>query len=299
MIFNILDKIFTDNEHLIEFLKENNIITATRRCSNDSCDGVAKLLNYKCGQKESIVYRCLKRSCRKRNAIFNTKLSASKYIHILFLLLTGCTYHQIYIFHNISNTTITRLKNTLRDCYKKFMNDRPIFLGGLGCVVEADETVLSRRGIIASPTSFSDLRRDTIWILGVIDNTPNKNFFIKRIPDRTIESITTALEGVVRCGSRFYTDGYPSYPRVAENLSLNHSVVNHSSGFISTDGTHTNNQEGFWSHLKASMRKEHGVKRENIDIWIDEYTFKRRYIIGSKREEVCTIFIELLKYLLN
>ena len=111
--------------------------------------------------------------------------------------------------------------------------------------------------------------------------------------------MTRALEGIICIGSHFYTDGYPSYPSVAGNLSLNHHVVNHSEGFTAPDGTHTNNQEGFWSHLKGLMRKENGVQRANIDSWIDEYVFKRRYLIKSTREEFSDIFINIVKYLLN
>jgi hypothetical protein len=54
---------------------------------------------------------------------------------------------------------------------------------------------------------------------------------------------------------------------------------------VSEEGTHTNNIEGFWSHLKLTMRKENVFKKANIDDWIIQYTFKRRYIMNSSREE--------------
>jgi len=36
--------------------------------------------------------------------------------------------------------------------------------------------------------------------------------------------------------------------------------------------TQTNYIEGFWSHLKSTMRKENGVQRNFIDNWIAQYT---------------------------
>jgi hypothetical protein len=77
-----------------------------------------------------------------------------------------------------------------------------------------------------------------------------------------------------------YSDGYPSYPLVADELGLRHHVVNHSFGFVAADRTNTNTIEDFWSHLKSTMRKENGIKRINIDRWLIRYTFRRRYLLN-------------------
>jgi hypothetical protein len=50
-----------------------------------------------------------------------------------------------------------------------------------------------------------------------------------------------------------YTDGYPPYPSTARNYNFNHHAVNYSEDFRAVDGTHSNNIEGFWVHLKRSM----------------------------------------------
>jgi hypothetical protein len=47
------------------------------------------------------------------------------------------------------------------------------------------------------------------------------------------------------------------------------------------------------------MRQEHGVLRDNIDGWVDEFTFWKRYVAGRSLKEVSSIYIELLKNLLN
>ena len=130
-----------------------------------------------------------------------------------------------------------------------------MLIGDIGKVVESDESILSRHGIIMNPTSAHDKVKDTIWILGCIDNNLERNFFVKRIPDRKAETLTKVLESVIGVCPNFCTDGYPSYPEVARNLHAVHHVVNHSLGFKSEDGTHKNNIEGFWAILKDKMRK--------------------------------------------
>ncbi|KAG0418566.1 hypothetical protein DMUE_6400, partial [Dictyocoela muelleri] len=159
----------------------------------------------------------------------------------------------------LSNSTIFKIKSKLRDAYAVYISRNPVFLGGLGLVCEIDETVHSRRQIIREPTSIDDEYLDTIWIIGAVDNTPEKNFYLKRVENRQSDTLSFALEGLIGVGTLVCTDGYPSYPNVCSNLALNHKTVNHSIGFVAPDGTHTNNIEGFWSHLKSQMRKEDGV----------------------------------------
>ncbi|KCZ82030.1 hypothetical protein H312_00512 [Anncaliia algerae PRA339] len=82
-----------------------------------------------------------------------------------------------------------------------------------------------------------------MWILGAIENTDERIFFPSRIPNRTVAALTNVLEGRIRVNSILFTDGYPSYPAVAENLSLQHHIVNHSEDFVNEDGIHSNNIE--------------------------------------------------------
>jgi len=68
------------------------------------------------------------------------------------------------------------------------------------------------------------------------------------------------------------TDSHQSYPAATRNLGLDHNVVNHAEKFCASDGTHTNNIERFWVHMKSSMRKEYGVKHSSINEWLIQYT---------------------------
>lgn len=297
MIINITDDIFTNIASAKNFLIDNQILDETKLCG--ACGDLTELKIGRRGIKETIYYRCKRKQCQKRYFLINTKLTLPKFILLTFLILADLNYEQLFILNGIADSTIARLKIKLDDIFERILSERPLLIGGFSHIVEIDETVLSRRGIIRNPTSFDEIRSDTVWILGCIDRNDEKNFWIKRIENRQSYTMIRSLDGVISVGSILYSDGHPSYPRVAEELGLYHRVVNHSVGFVAADGTNTNTIEGFWSHLKAKMRKENGVKRVNIDRWLIRYTFRRRYVMNATREEFASIFIKVLKYLFD
>ncbi|KAG0439059.1 hypothetical protein DMUE_2694 [Dictyocoela muelleri] len=131
------------------------------------------------------------------------------------------------------------------EAYKIYSNRRPIILGGLNTKLQADETVLSRRGIIRCPTKTDDETPGTIWILGVIDVSDKQKFLLKRVENRQVTTLVDILKQYVEPFGTFVTDGYPSYPGVTEELSLEHIIVNHTNGFKNESNEHTNDIESF------------------------------------------------------
>ncbi|KAG0434471.1 hypothetical protein DMUE_5169 [Dictyocoela muelleri] len=80
--------------------------------------------------------------------------------------MTNCTYEQLYIMYNLSSKTIFKIKKELRDVYKKYCDKRPILPGK---EVQGEETVLSRRGTIRTPTTIDDEKPRIVWFFGAID----------------------------------------------------------------------------------------------------------------------------------
>ena len=56
-----------------------------------------------------------------------------------------------------------------------------------------------------------------------------------------------------------------SYSETTTNLYFNNHFVNNSTGFVGPGEMYTNIIDGFWSHLKVSMKKENEIKRETND----------------------------------
>ncbi|KAG0418897.1 hypothetical protein EQH57_0633 [Dictyocoela roeselum] len=289
--FTYYHECFKSVRNALDFLEGNGIISQNKICVK--CNSIAYLKIVAKNNKEKIIYRCSKKMCQKRISVLSTKIEIHKYLFLLYCILLNMTYYQIKcLVDNVTNETISSARKVLRAEFKKFNND--VLLGGLGKVVEADETVLCRRKTISSPTDTDDETPDTVWIFGMIDNTPHKNIFVRKVENRQAPTLTDVIGNRINVFSLFCTDGYPSYPIVARNLDLEHKIVNHSEGFVAPDGTHTNNIESLWAILKSEMRKQHGVKREEIDEWSEEFSFRQNFLRGNNIEDFSEIFMRIL-----
>ncbi|KAG0434829.1 hypothetical protein DMUE_5011 [Dictyocoela muelleri] len=129
--------------------------------------------------KKTIIYRCKRRGCQKISSFFNTKLPITNLFYVIYLLLSGVTYKQLFWYYSISDATTSSIKKSMVKCNEKYCSIRPVFLGGIDEIVEADETVLCRRGIIRYPTSTDDEKKDTVWILGAGEKFNKKNLIRK------------------------------------------------------------------------------------------------------------------------
>lgn len=274
-------------------LKEEGLIPDKIRCNK--CSDDASLALYKQKKKYRIIYRCIKTACQSKQTLINTKIGIHNFLYVIYKLLLGSKYADIKLDVKISVSTLVSIKSKLRTVISGYNKSKCTLLGGPGIVVQCDETVICRRGIIKCPSHADDNTKDTVWILGCIEDTEDRKFYIRRVENRQANTITEALEGNIGVGTIFHTDGYPSYPQVAQNLSLMHRVVNHTEGFVANDGTHTNLIEGFWANLKERMRAEHGVARQNIDEWIEFYSFRRRFVDGKDICEITSLFLEIVR----
>ena len=80
-------------------------------------------------------------------------------------------------------------------------------------------------------------------------------------------------------------------------MNLTHKQVNHSKGFISPDGTHTNTIEGFGAHLRDYWRERHGVSRERLEHFLAEFKYLKQNVNRSDRDSVKKAFIQLLTHI--
>lgn len=291
-IINYLSNLFSGVDQARTFLIDNRILLEHRPCNKPGCTGVSRLAVIVTNENSRIIYRCNKKGCQKRESVLNTKMELHKYLFLLYLIFINLHYFQIKCLLNVCDTTIARAKEKLRAACCTMIERTPMFLGGDNMRLQVDETVLCRNGIIRDPSNTDDDTPNTVWIFGGID--ASGNFFVQRVQNRRTSTLTNVLEPITRVNTILVSDGYPSYPRVARNLSLRHEVVNHSEGFINEDGTHTNGAEGLWSVMKGEMRRQNGVKREDIDEWLIMFTFRRRFLRGYNPRNTTSIFIQIL-----
>ncbi|KAG0442476.1 hypothetical protein DMUE_0240 [Dictyocoela muelleri] len=127
MTISVLNKIFINIEDLMEFLVVNDIVPVTKLCLN--CNSDSEINIHKNNDKKTLVYRCINSTCLKNKALINTKFNVTTLVHIIYLLLTGKSYKQLFWHQGISEATIRQIKNRIIHCYYKYSSERPVYLG--------------------------------------------------------------------------------------------------------------------------------------------------------------------------
>ncbi|KRH92137.1 putative transposable element, partial [Pseudoloma neurophilia] len=170
-------------------------------------------------------------------------------------------------------------------------------IGGPGKVVELDETVITRRGVIRVPSTFDDentVRTDLTWLFGGIERGEPDRFFLIVVQNRRSETLKQHIEANINEGTKIVTDGYSSYPSAIDRNKYQHEIVNHSVGFINHDGEHTNNIENLWSHLKCEIRRRNGVFHSNISEFLLEFSVKKMFKLTSNKTRLKNMFLRFL-----
>ncbi|CAO3645206.1 unnamed protein product [Mucor hiemalis] len=81
----------------------------------------------------------------------------------------------------------------------------------------------------------------------------------------------------VKSGSIIHTDFWRAYNGIVEwEMDYQHRGVNHSEGFISEDGTHTNTIEGTWNGIKIRCFPRSRT-RKNVPWVLTEFIWRRKH----------------------
>lgn len=291
--------LFCDNSRSIDLLKAVGRIKTTLHCPN--CRSDSMLHENDRSQTNGFVYRCRNSSCRHKQtayATFNHKLPKipfSKILQCLYYFCLKLSNYSVIILTNISETTYINLKKIFVKAMA--LSSVPSTkLGGEGQVIQVDETACNRRRLITSPTSENEYIRGTKWVIGAICET-TKEIRLSVLDNRSHANIKQFLESNVMPGTIIKTDGYPSYPRAIREIGCIHLLVNHTEGFVSNDGVHTNLIENVWAHLKTDLRSKRGIMFKNLSHFILEWSMHYNMVKKKKKADIDDIFLKLIKFI--
>lgn len=266
--------IFTSDRYAYMFLRETKIFKSVIDCS--SCSSIMYL--NKTDYHEEGFFKCQNKNCKnkrtnKSNSLFEgVRINSSQITRVIYCILYEYNLIQGTSLCNISKPTYIRLKDIILSNLD--MENKRI--GGLGYDVQIDETAICNGLIIKNPSNTLDTKSSIQWIVGGIDNTPEKNFFLVIVPNRKSTTLLQIFNEKIKKGSRIITDGYPSYPNAVKDFGAEHKIVNHVEGFVNTEGFHTNNIENLWSHLKKDFRERAGVNKTRIQIFLKEFEWLKK-----------------------
>ena len=149
---------------------------------------------------------------------------------------------------------------------RRLMADMPT--GGLWGHVEADETYIggARKGKTGGIGSGKTVVLGLKQRQGAV-----QTHVVEDAKRRTLEPI---IHREVRQGSVIHTDEWAGY-RMLDRQGYGHQTVSHATKEWVRNGSHTNNLEGYWAHIKRSIRGTHiHVSKKYMPLYLAEFNFR-------------------------
>jgi transposase-like protein len=161
-------------------------------------------------------------------------------------------------------------------------------IGGLGKVIQIDESVVSKRKYNRGRLSTQK------WVFAAID-TVSKDFIIKYIDDRTRETLRNVIVDTINEESIIHSDCWSSYISIfSTNNSFKHYTVNHSKNFVNPEtGVHTNLVENLWMRLKNTLRRRYLRNSDNLESYISEFCWRKKF--GGEKTKTFESFLNEIK----
>lgn len=228
-------------------------------------------------------WRCMKKKCEGK------ELSIRKGSKFMFLRTPLQKIIQV-IYEWSRNTKIKRIIEECETPYKqinailrvirKSLREKKIEkIGGENCVVEIDETAVTKR-------KFDRGRKvAALWCVGGVCRV-HKTFFFHLTDVRTKEVLHKIVKENVNEASTVITDEWRSYIGL-NNFFKAHLTIKHKSNFVDPENPfiHTQTIESLWKQLKQYTRLYGSNLRKNISEYIKEYKFKNR--VKDIFEKIC------------
>jgi len=180
----------------------------------------------------------------------------------------------------VTYKTAWRMGHEIRKHMANVDGDTP--LGGSGIVVEVDET------FIGGYKKGGRGGKGKTIVQGMIEEDGDVMTHV--LPNRKTRTMITNIAENVLEGSEIHTDEHTSYELLDEiGMNYEHKTVNHSKKqYVSRDGTTTNSIEGFFMHLKRTIKGTH--------IWVSpkhlsKYTGEAEFMYNRRqRPELLSVF---------
>jgi transposase-like protein len=239
----------------------------------------AKEPYYLATQKRWKCRRCKKQFSVKVGTIFeDSPISLQKWLPAMWLLSNcknGISSWEIHRALGVTQKTAWFMLQRIR---LAFQRDNTHKMGGKrGGPVEVDETFVgpnlqkmhrSRRLKLQS----GECAQTKAIVMGMLDRN-SREVRAKVIPNVQREVLQGEILDGIEKGSKVYTDGYPSYEKLAAQDYF-HETVNHIDEYVRGE-IHTQGIENFWSLLKRGLKGTYiAVEPFHLDRYVTEQIFR-------------------------
>ncbi|KAG0435390.1 hypothetical protein DMUE_4750, partial [Dictyocoela muelleri] len=225
--------IFIDINKTLDFLLHVGVLTNNKLCR--ICNAETLILIRTKTNPNRGFYRC--KICKTKMTLNNgflkrSRVSLNILLRIIYTFTANFDIVQIEITTGLSKNTIIAYRKMIIEQIKNSKDQLFGKIGGPGIKVQIDETAICRGKIIINPSSTLDDDDEIQWLVGGIEETEEKIFFLVIVPNREVENIYGVLENNVLPGSIIITDEFSSYPRAVRMFGSEHKIVPHNQGFV-------------------------------------------------------------------
>ena len=173
-----------------------------------------------------------------------------------------------------SESTVVDWKNFVRDICSEYFLQHPIAIGGVGHIVEIDESAWAKRkynrGRIVSNQ----------WVFGGIDRDTRECFAVL-VDHRDAPTLLPIINEFILPGTTIYSDQWAAYNNIANDThpqKYTHQTVNHSVNFVdSNTQIHTQNIENLWMCMKMKKKSQMGQHVSLLGTHLVEFMWRRRF----------------------
>lgn len=259
-------RIVDTEETALDFLIKEEILEVPEICVN--CE--ARMQRY------GKVVRCSNRQCRKSVSLSKGSFFAKSRVGINdtlllgYLWIAGVNYSTAIALTTHSSGTIVEYYRYFRELVADSLDEVDWKIGGEGVIVEIDESKFGKRKYNRGH------RIEGAWVIGGIERTAKRRFFVRVVENRNAETIADVLLDHVLPGSIVHTDCWRGYLNISEDVGVVHRTVNHSMHFVDPEtGVHTNSIEGKWAGLKRRITLRGRVK-DSLPDYLFEQIWRTR-----------------------
>lgn len=264
--------VFKYEEIALDYSIKNKIIYRKLQCPD--CNGMM-CIYYDKYRRFQMYHRCTR--CGKKVSIFYFSIfSCAKLPMNLILYLLYCWSNKFSGIQtskevDVNPSTVTFYFKQFRSaCLEYLINKPQAKIGGIGTIVEIDETIMSRRKYHRGRVL------QEVWIFGGICRETKQVFSIV-VKDRKKETLWEEIKKHIAVGTTIISDSWGSYV-IIENKGkkmFKHLSVNHSVNFVDpTTKAHTQNVERLWRELKKINKRYEGIPRVEISSHLAEFMWR-------------------------
>lgn len=281
------------NSHDLDSLNDSRFFDLVRSEEDaaEFCQGIGLLLSHKVccckqmilrkrstGRNKGFYFRCGVKSCRrevslKKGTFFEgSNLSIRQIICLIYYFARDDQLQEELKFNLdvVSENTIVDWKNFCRDVCTSYFVRHPVLLGGIGEIVEVDESSLIKR-------KYNRGRLlPTQWVFGGYQPSIKEGFLVA-VPNTKRETILPLIHRYIGPASLIISDCAKIYDTLSEEGYF-HLTVNHSTNFVDPlTGATTNRVESQWQKVKQKNKERYGTGRGTLVSHLGEYMWRQRF----------------------